>query len=50
MSLRQQLPLHECKRHDALRPSWWESAQAMAVGLTDHVWPFRELLTAECQP
>src|SRR5712691_11824475 len=50
MSLRQQLPLHERIRHGAICPRWQECTPAMAAGLTDHVWTFRELLTAKCEP
>ena len=50
LSLRQQLPLHERQRHGAMRPRWRERTPAMAAGLTDHVWTFRELLTAKCEP
>jgi len=44
MSLQQRLPLRAYTRHGALRPRWWERTPAMAAGLTDHVWTFRELL------
>jgi hypothetical protein len=50
MSLRQPLPLHACTRHGAIRPRWRERTPAMAAGLTDHVWTFRELLTAKFEP
>lgn len=50
MSLRQQLPLRERTRHGAIRPRWRERTPAMAAGLTDHVWTFRELLTAKFEP
>ena len=50
MSLRQQLPLPERKRHDAICPRWRERTPAMAAGLADHVWTFRELLTAKFEP
>lgn len=50
MSLRQQLPLHERTRHGAIYPRWRERTPAMAAGLTDHVWTFRELLTAKFEP
>jgi IS1 family transposase len=50
MSLRQPLPLHERTRHGAIRPRWQERTPAMAAGLTDHVWTFRELLTAKFEP
>jgi hypothetical protein len=50
MSLRRPLPLHERTRHGAICPRWRECTPAMATGLTDHVWTFRELLTAKCEP
>ena len=50
MSLRQPLPLHERTRHGAIRPRWRECTPALAAGLTDHVWTFRELLTAKFEP
>jgi len=50
MSLRQPLPLHERTCHGAICPRWRERTPAMAAGLTDHVWTFRELLTAKFEP
>ena len=50
MSLRRQLPMRERTRHGAIRPRWRERTPAMAAGLTDHVWTFRELLTAKFEP
>src|SRR5262245_20338574 len=50
MSLRQQLPPSERTRRGAIRPRWQERTPAMAAGLTDHVWTFRELLTAKFEP
>src|SRR5262245_8745625 len=50
MSLQQPLPLHERTRHGAICPRWRERTPAMAAGLTDHVWTFRELLTAKFEP
>jgi hypothetical protein len=50
MSLRQPLPLHERTRYGAIRPRWQERTPAMAAGLTDHIWTFRELLTAKFEP
>lgn len=50
MSLRQPLPLQERTCHGAIRPRWRECTPAMAAGLTDHVWTFRELLTAKFEP
>ena len=50
MSLRRQLPRRERHRHSAIRPRWRERTPALAAGLTDHVWTFRELLTAKFEP
>jgi IS1 family transposase/transposase-like protein len=50
MSLRQPLLLPEHKCYGAIRPRWQERTPAMAAGLTDHVWTFRELLTAKFEP
>jgi hypothetical protein len=50
MSLRQPLPLHARTHHGAIRPRWQEHTPAMAAGVTDHVWTFRELLTAKFEP
>jgi transposase-like protein len=50
MSLRQPLPLHARTRSGAICPRWQERTPAMAAGLTDHVWTFRELLTAKFEP
>jgi IS1 family transposase/transposase-like protein len=50
MSLRRQLPLRECTQSGAIRLRWRERTPAMAAGVTDHVWTFRELLTAKFEP
>jgi hypothetical protein len=50
MSLRQPLPPHERTRRGAIQPRWRDRTPAMAAGLTDHVWTFRELLTAKFEP
>lgn len=50
MSLRQPLLLHERTHHGAMHLRWQECTPAMAAGSTDHVWTFRELLTATCEP
>ena len=50
MRLRQPLPLHERTHHGAIRPRWRERTPALAAGVTDHVWTFRELLTAKFEP
>jgi len=49
-SLRTQLPMRERRRMGAIRPRWRERTPAMAAGLTDHLWTFRELLTAKFEP
>jgi len=50
MSLR--LPLPESAPHVSglIQPKWNPRTPAMAAGLTDHVWTFRELLTAKFEP
>jgi transposase-like protein/IS1 family transposase len=50
MSLR--LPLPEKAPHASglIQPTWRHRTPAMAAGLTDHVWTFRELLTAKFEP
>jgi transposase-like protein len=50
MSLRRQLPLRERTRQGAICPRWRECTPAMAAGLTEHLWTFRELLTAKFEP
>ena len=50
MSLRQPWPLQDRTRQGAIRLRWRERTPAMAAGLTDHVWTFRELLTAKFEP
>jgi len=50
LSLRQQLPPHERKCQGAIRLRGQERTPAMAAGLADHVWAFRELLTAKFEP
>lgn len=50
MRVRRPLPMGERIRHGAIRPRWGERTPAMAAGLTDHVWTFRELLTATFEP
>ena len=49
-SLRTQLPMRERRRMGAIRPRWLERTPAMAAGLTDRIWTFRELLTAKFEP
>jgi hypothetical protein len=48
--LRQPLPPQERTRHGAIRPRWRARTPALATGLTEHVWTFRELLTAKFEP
>ena len=50
MSLR--LPLPETAPHTSglIQPKWRHRTPGMAAGLTDHVWTFRELLTATFEP
>jgi IS1 family transposase/transposase-like protein len=50
MSLR--LPRPESAPHASglIQPKWNPRTPAMAAGLTDHVWTFRELLTAKFEP
>jgi hypothetical protein len=50
MSLRRPLPMCERTRQGAIRPRWRERTPAMAAGLTDHVWTFRELRTVKFEP
>jgi hypothetical protein len=50
MSLRQPLPRPERTCYGAIRPCWCARTPALAAGLTDPVWPFRELLTAKFEP
>ena len=50
MSLR--LPVSEQASHASrlIQPKWRHRTPGMAAGLTDHVWTFRELLTAKFEP
>jgi IS1 family transposase/transposase-like protein len=50
MSLR--LPLSEQVPYASglIQPKWQHRTPGMAAGLTDHVWTFRELLTAKFEP
>jgi IS1 family transposase len=49
MSLR--LPLSEpVSASGLIQPKWHHRTPGMAAGLTDHVWTFRELLTAKFEP
>jgi IS1 family transposase/transposase-like protein len=50
MSLRTAIPLHERVSRGMIQPRWRQCTPAMAAGLTNHVWTFRELLTAKFEP
>jgi hypothetical protein len=50
MRVRQPVPPPARPCRGAIQPRWRERTPAMAAGLTDHVWTFRELLTAKCEP
>lgn len=50
MSLRLALPKPEKEPLGIIKPKWIPQTPAMAAGLTDHVWTFRELLTAKFEP
>jgi hypothetical protein len=50
MRLRRQGPRPERTRHGALCPRWRACTPAMAAGVTEHGWTFRELLTAQFEP
>ena len=46
------LPVSEQASHASglIQPKWRHRTPGMAAGLTDHVWTFRELLTAKFEP
>jgi hypothetical protein len=50
MSLRLSLPDQDQHVLGLVKPKWLPRTPAMAAGLTDHVWTFRELLTAKFEP
>jgi hypothetical protein len=50
MSLRVPLPDQALHATGLIQPKWHHRTPAMAAGLTDHVWTFRELLTAKFEP
>jgi IS1 family transposase/transposase-like protein len=50
MSLRLPLPEQEPHASGLMQPKWCHRTPGMAAGLTDHVWTFRELLTAKFEP
>jgi hypothetical protein len=50
MSLRLSLPDKDQHVLGLIQPKWLPRTPGMAAGLTDHVWTFRELLTAKFEP
>jgi len=50
MSLRVPLPDQALHAVGLIQPKWHHRTPGMAAGLTDHVWTFRELLTAKFEP
>ena len=50
MSLRVEIAEEERVGKGMIRPKWRQRTPGMAAGLTDHVWTFRELLTAKFEP
>jgi IS1 family transposase len=50
MSLRQPLSGQAPYVSGLIQPKWQHRTPRMAAGLTDHVWTFRELLTAKFEP
>src|SRR6266446_1230133 len=50
MRLRLSLPDQDQHVLELIQPKWLPRTPAMAAGLTDHVWTFRELLTAKFEP
>jgi len=50
MSWRWSLPDQDQHILGLIQPKWLPRTPAMAAGLTDHVWTFRELLTAKFEP
>jgi hypothetical protein len=50
MSLRLPLPEQAPQASGWIQPTWCPRTPGMAAGLTDHVWMFRELLTAKFEP
>lgn len=49
-SLPRPLPTAESPCGSLIRPKWQPCTPGMAAGVTDHVWTFRELLTAKFEP
>jgi IS1 family transposase/transposase-like protein len=50
MSLRVPLSELASRASGLIQPKWRHQTPGMAAGLTDHVWTFRELLTAKFEP
>src|SRR5215468_5445877 len=50
MSLHVPLPDQALHATGLIQPKWHHRTPGMAAGLTDHVWTFRELLTAKFEP
>ncbi len=50
MRLRLSLPETAPHPSELLQPKWHHRTPGMAAGLTDHIWTFRELLTAKFEP
>jgi IS1 family transposase/transposase-like protein len=50
MSLRVLLTAQEPHASELIQPKWYHRTPGMAAGLTDHIWTFRELLTAKFEP
>ena len=50
MSLSLPLPAPEPHHWGCIQTKWCHRTPGMAAGLTDHVWTFRELLTAKFEP
>jgi IS1 family transposase len=50
MRLRLSLPDQDQHVLGLIQPKWLPRTAGMAAGLTDHVWTFRELLTAKFEP
>lgn len=50
LSLRSLIPEEERRRKGLIERKYSQRTPGMAAGLTDHVWTFRELLTAKFEP
>jgi IS1 family transposase/transposase-like protein len=50
MSLRVPLPEGTPPAAGMIQPKWVHRTPGMAAGITDHIWTFRELLTAKFEP